>query len=163
MNKEMNPIEALTEIERRTGLLINQNTGRWNMGLEHDLRTVSVLNGNQEIANAALQSLNTTPGEDVVTQEDRKLFIAICGFEHPDIVEGILAGHFDHWPKLQLLRAHRVNASPLPDMTGEMERALREIVSDMAEDDAAGTLNWGHAKDALETARAALLAARGAA
>lgn len=46
--------EALAEIERRTGLLIHQNTGRWSAALEHDRRTVDVLTVNQSIARQAL-------------------------------------------------------------------------------------------------------------
>jgi hypothetical protein len=45
---------ALTEIHRRTGLLLMQNTGRWDSTLEHDCRTMGVLNVNQEIASEAL-------------------------------------------------------------------------------------------------------------
>lgn len=46
--------KALSEIQRRTGLLIHQNTGRWSMRVEHDKRTVDVLMSNQEIAAEAL-------------------------------------------------------------------------------------------------------------
>lgn len=46
--------EALGEISRRTGLLIHQNTGRWDTRLEHDRRTVDVLTVNQRIARKAL-------------------------------------------------------------------------------------------------------------
>lgn len=46
---------ALVEITRRTGLLIMQNTGRWNVTVEHDARTMGVLGGNQEIAREALK------------------------------------------------------------------------------------------------------------
>lgn len=50
--------EALGEISRRTGLLIHQNTGRWDMRLEHDKRTVGVLTVNQGIARAALKEID---------------------------------------------------------------------------------------------------------
>lgn len=47
--------EALEEIERRTGLLIHQNTGRWDMSVEHDRRSYHVSEGNLEIASQALK------------------------------------------------------------------------------------------------------------
>lgn len=47
---------ALREISRRTGLLVHQNTGRWDMRVEHDRRTVGVLQGNQAIAAQALEA-----------------------------------------------------------------------------------------------------------
>jgi hypothetical protein len=47
--------EALTEINRRSGLLMHQNTGRWDATLEHDRRTVGVIETNMEIARAALK------------------------------------------------------------------------------------------------------------
>ena len=54
----MNEVEqlraALTEIHRRTALLIYQNRGRWNSKIEHDARTIAVLTVNQEIAIEAL-------------------------------------------------------------------------------------------------------------
>lgn len=46
---------ALEEIGRRTGLLIHQNTGRWNMTVEHDKRTFDVLSTNQKIVAQALK------------------------------------------------------------------------------------------------------------
>ena len=45
---------ALKEVHRRTGLLMTQNQGRWNMSLEHDRRTADVLSVNQDISSAAL-------------------------------------------------------------------------------------------------------------
>jgi len=45
---------ALKEVHRRTGLLMTQNQGRWNMSLEHDRRTADVLSVNQDITSAAL-------------------------------------------------------------------------------------------------------------
>lgn len=44
---------ALKEVHRRTGLLMTQNQGRWNMSLEHDRRTADVLSVNQDISSAA--------------------------------------------------------------------------------------------------------------
>ncbi len=51
---------ALHEVHRRTGLLLHQNTGRWNMTIEHDVRTVNVLQSNQEIASKALKTAEGT-------------------------------------------------------------------------------------------------------
>lgn len=48
--------EALRETQRRTGLLMHQNTGRWNATIEHDRRTMDVLQGNQDIARKALEA-----------------------------------------------------------------------------------------------------------
>jgi hypothetical protein len=45
---------ALREIHRCTSLLIHQNTGRWSTAVEHDRRTMGVLNANQIIAIEAL-------------------------------------------------------------------------------------------------------------
>jgi hypothetical protein len=49
-------VEALLEINRRTTLLVHQNTGRWDMSVEHDQRTINVLNSNFEIARKALEA-----------------------------------------------------------------------------------------------------------
>ena len=49
---------ALKEVHRRTGLLMTQNQGRWNMSLEHDRRTADVLSVNQDISSAALEKKN---------------------------------------------------------------------------------------------------------
>lgn len=50
---------ALSEIRRRTAMLIHQNTGRWSPGsVDHDKRTVDVLMGNQAIATAALDEVD---------------------------------------------------------------------------------------------------------
>lgn len=46
--------EALEEIDRRTGLLIHQNTGRWDMKIEHDKRSYDVSEGNRRIIAATL-------------------------------------------------------------------------------------------------------------
>jgi len=54
--------KALAEITRRTGLLILQNTGRWNMTVEHDKRTVGVLGVNQDIATDALAAYREKRG-----------------------------------------------------------------------------------------------------
>jgi len=47
--------KALGEVHRRTGLLMHQNMGRWNMSVEHDKWTYEVLGVNQIIALAALE------------------------------------------------------------------------------------------------------------
>lgn len=54
-------IEALEEINRRTELLVHQNTGRWSMQIEHDRRTKGVLESNVLIARAALEKAKTPP------------------------------------------------------------------------------------------------------
>ncbi|HEX8413390.1 MAG TPA: hypothetical protein VF637_05825 [Sphingomicrobium sp.] len=48
--------EALAEIARRGALCIHQNTGCWDMTVEHDRRSYNVLASNNEIALAALAS-----------------------------------------------------------------------------------------------------------
>lgn len=55
---------ALSEIRRRTSLLIQQNTGRWQPGkLDHDKRTIDVLAVNQWIATNALAGRDTHENE----------------------------------------------------------------------------------------------------
>jgi hypothetical protein len=49
---------ALIEINRRTGLLLYQNNGRWDMNNECDRRTVDVLVVNQQMALDALGSID---------------------------------------------------------------------------------------------------------
>jgi hypothetical protein len=51
-NREME--EGVQEIARRTELLIHQNTGRWNMTIEHDRRSYGVSDGNLSIARRLL-------------------------------------------------------------------------------------------------------------
>jgi hypothetical protein len=46
--------DALREIVRRSNLLIHQNTGRWDMTVEHDARSHGVTEGNVRIARQAL-------------------------------------------------------------------------------------------------------------
>ena len=46
---------ALSEVHRRTGLLLHQNTGRWDMTKEHIKRAADVLISNQSIAFDALE------------------------------------------------------------------------------------------------------------
>jgi hypothetical protein len=46
--------KAIAEIQRRTSLLVMQNTGRWDMRVEKDRRTRDVIGVNQEIASEAL-------------------------------------------------------------------------------------------------------------
>lgn len=56
--------DAIIEIRRRTRLLIEQNTGRWQPGrFEHDKRTVDVLMVNQSIATNALAGCDTYGSE----------------------------------------------------------------------------------------------------
>lgn len=45
---------ALREIIRRGELCIHQNTGRWDMSVEHDQRSYNIINTNNDIARAAL-------------------------------------------------------------------------------------------------------------
>ena len=45
---------ALREIVRRSELLIHQNTGRWDMRVEHDSRSFGVTDGNIRIARDVL-------------------------------------------------------------------------------------------------------------
>jgi len=46
--------EDLKEIVRRSQMLIHQNTGRWDMTVEHDARSHGVTSGNVRIAQDAL-------------------------------------------------------------------------------------------------------------
>lgn len=45
---------ALKEIVRRSNLLIHQNTGRWDVTIEHDVRAFEVTRGNIDIAREVL-------------------------------------------------------------------------------------------------------------
>lgn len=47
--------KALTEIIERSSMLIYQNTGRWNIEKEHDMRSLHVTEGNIRIAKSALR------------------------------------------------------------------------------------------------------------
>ena len=46
--------KALSEIQGRTGMLLHQNAGRWDVRVEHERRAVNVLHVNQQIAGEAL-------------------------------------------------------------------------------------------------------------
>jgi len=46
---------ALAEIARRGALCIHQNIGRWDMTVEHDQRSYSVIESNNRIALEALK------------------------------------------------------------------------------------------------------------
>ena len=57
MVREAKAVEAIEEANRRAGMLIHQNTGRWDMTVEHDIRTYNVTASNMRILDNALQSL----------------------------------------------------------------------------------------------------------
>ncbi len=46
---------AIREVNRRSALLIHQNTGRWDMTKEHDRRTHGVVQSNINILKNALK------------------------------------------------------------------------------------------------------------
>lgn len=48
--------KALQEIIRRSSMLIHQNTGRWDMRIEHDVRSHNVTAGNIKIARTAISN-----------------------------------------------------------------------------------------------------------
>jgi hypothetical protein len=52
--RELELYKALSEVYRRTGLLLHQSEGRMNRLVEHDRRILDVLQVNQEIALKAL-------------------------------------------------------------------------------------------------------------
>lgn len=52
---------ALSEVHRRTGLLLHQNTGRWDMTQEHIKRASDVLIANQSIVFDALNQRGDVP------------------------------------------------------------------------------------------------------
>lgn len=47
---------ALREIIRRGEMCIHQNTGRWDMSVEHDRRSYNIIASNNDIAREALGS-----------------------------------------------------------------------------------------------------------
>lgn len=117
------------------------------------------------------EEINTNPGEDVVTQEDREAAAAlseeIAGKSNGrDQIAECRAGKQDATFLVQAFRNHRVNsakASPFPDMTGELVEALERVLADLEED-----IRWAEASDlerliCRRDRIAALLAARGAA
>lgn len=47
--------KALNEIKRRSEICIQQNTGRWDMKIEHDRRSYNIIKTNADIARRALK------------------------------------------------------------------------------------------------------------
>jgi len=61
MNKPTNEqimVKALSEIARVSGMCIHQNTGRWDMRIEHDKRSYDILYRVQCEASEALNAIS---------------------------------------------------------------------------------------------------------
>ena len=62
-------VEALREVRRRSGLLMHQNIGRWDMRVEHDKRSSDVTATNIEIISSALSAIEK--GEEAWPETNR--------------------------------------------------------------------------------------------
>ena len=62
-------VEALREVRRRSGLLMHQNIGRWDMRVEHDKRSSDVTATNIEIISSALSEIEK--GEEAWLETNR--------------------------------------------------------------------------------------------